>query len=260
MMSKLRQLIMNFGAATNRNAPKFNSLLAGICTVFLITSMGMAKATTVNVDAQSNIFKASITGGGDGLDPVLTSFTAGAGQILTFSSVAGLTNCCSSSALTLPDGENGSTNVNSSGGISGVVAPRTLFLAGVFVNTGNAPGGTAPDRLNYNGALQVSDLSFSPLLNQTFFIGDGLTGNGIGDIQSFIVPTLADAFYLGFVDGGSFVGNPSFYNDNTGSLDAVFDIGAPTSVVPVPAALPLFGTGLAIMGFIGWRRKRKATI
>jgi len=31
------------------------------------------------------------------------------------------------------------------------------------------------------------------------------------------------------------------------------------SVVPLPAALPLFGTGLAVMGFIGWRRKRKHT-
>lgn len=30
------------------------------------------------------------------------------------------------------------------------------------------------------------------------------------------------------------------------------------AVVPVPAALPLFGTGLAIMGFLGWRRKSKA--
>jgi len=28
--------------------------------------------------------------------------------------------------------------------------------------------------------------------------------------------------------------------------------------VPLPAAMPLFGAGLAIMGFIGWRRKRKA--
>ena len=28
--------------------------------------------------------------------------------------------------------------------------------------------------------------------------------------------------------------------------------------VPLPAALPLFGTGLAVMGFIGWRRKRIA--
>ena len=28
--------------------------------------------------------------------------------------------------------------------------------------------------------------------------------------------------------------------------------------VPLPAALPLFGTGLAILGFVGWRRKRAA--
>lgn len=33
---------------------------------------------------------------------------------------------------------------------------------------------------------------------------------------------------------------------------------ASVSAVPVPAALPLFGTGLAIMGFVGWRRKRNA--
>jgi len=30
-----------------------------------------------------------------------------------------------------------------------------------------------------------------------------------------------------------------------------------TSVVPIPAALPLFGSGLALLGFMGWRRKRK---
>lgn len=31
------------------------------------------------------------------------------------------------------------------------------------------------------------------------------------------------------------------------------------SAVPVPAALPLFGTGLAIIGFVGWRRRKKKT-
>lgn len=30
------------------------------------------------------------------------------------------------------------------------------------------------------------------------------------------------------------------------------------SVVPLPAGLPLYGAGLALMGFLGWRRKRKA--
>lgn len=34
--------------------------------------------------------------------------------------------------------------------------------------------------------------------------------------------------------------------------------GEQLSTVPLPAALPLFGTGLAAMGFIGWRRKRRA--
>jgi hypothetical protein len=28
--------------------------------------------------------------------------------------------------------------------------------------------------------------------------------------------------------------------------------------IPLPAALPLFATGLGAMGLLGWRRKRKA--
>ncbi len=32
--------------------------------------------------------------------------------------------------------------------------------------------------------------------------------------------------------------------------------GAP-SVVPIPAALPLYGTAIALMGFVGWRRKQR---
>jgi hypothetical protein len=33
---------------------------------------------------------------------------------------------------------------------------------------------------------------------------------------------------------------------------------APPNAVPLPAALPLFVTGLGALGLIGWRRKRKA--
>ena len=32
----------------------------------------------------------------------------------------------------------------------------------------------------------------------------------------------------------------------------------PVSEVPLPAALPLFATGLGALGLLGWRRKKKA--
>lgn len=37
-----------------------------------------------------------------------------------------------------------------------------------------------------------------------------------------------------------------------------FSLYGSPSAVPIPAALPLFGTGLGIMGFIGWRRKKQS--
>lgn len=54
-----------------------------------------------------------------------------------------------------------------------------------------------------------------------------------------------------FLDGGySKIGN----SPNLGSFLIRESI---VSAVPVPAALPMFGTGLAFLGFVGWYRKRK---
>jgi hypothetical protein len=50
----------------------------------------------------------------------------------------------------------------------------------------------------------------------------------------------------------------------SGSADGIVLVGSangnPATVpaVPLPAALPLFATGLGALGLIGWRRKRKA--
>jgi hypothetical protein len=38
------------------------------------------------------------------------------------------------------------------------------------------------------------------------------------------------------------------------------DFLVPTSATPLPAALPLFASGLGGLGFIGWRRKKKAAL
>ena len=43
---------------------------------------------------------------------------------------------------------------------------------------------------------------------------------------------------------------------STDSLYTTITVTDPTT--PLPAALPLFATGLAGLGLLGWRRKRKA--
>ncbi len=53
---------------------------------------------------------------------------------------------------------------------------------------------------------------------------------------------------------GSAQGVPSAADPVTGYFVEFENVSA----VPLPAALPLYGTGLAIMGFIGWRRRQRA--
>ncbi len=99
------------------------------------------------------------------------------------------------------------------------------------------------------GIVLTSGLQYMAYLDTT-----GL-GNTTSQRSGF--SSISDATY----SGGTFlwernVGDES-WNVNGGDAEfrAVFNS---VSQVPVPAALPLFGTGLALMGFFGWRRKRKA--
>ena len=39
-----------------------------------------------------------------------------------------------------------------------------------------------------------------------------------------------------------------------------FDYAVADTATPLPAALPLFATGLGALGLLGWRRKRKAHV
>lgn len=213
------------------------------------------------VDARSNLYKASPFSGGDGFDPLEILFTPAAGQELTFSTVFGNTHCCSGN----PHGSGGAnadgigglpaTNISADGGISGISAPGTLFLMGVFADS-SVGFGVAPGTLNYNAGLSTSDSVFTPLLNQSFFIGDGLTGSGFGQTQVFKVPDLADRLFLGFADGNAFSGPPNFFGDNTGGLTVAGNISQ-VSAVPLPAGLVLMLTGLATLGVLGTRRRPK---
>jgi hypothetical protein len=73
-------------------------------------------------------------------------------------------------------------------------------------------------------------------------------GHAIGLDHSFVAGALLNPLYpSAFIDGPQ-------ADDIAG---AQFLYGAPV-VVPIPAALPLFGSAVLQMGLIGWRSRRKA--
>ena len=93
------------------------------------------------------------------------------------------------------------------------------------------------------------------------FVSFGLLGNTGGIKFSQFSPDGGGIINLASLasNGGQLslrtIGNDPRYNLLAIGGSTIFR----TSVVPLPAALPMFGTGLALMGFIGWRRKRRGT-
>jgi len=117
--------------------------------------------------------------------------------------------------------------------------------------TDATPADPAPTSLNFTNNGTVGDIAtsfttLSPLLNQQFFIGDGLTGNGSGATQQFIVPNGATRFFLGFEDAGGYSGAPGQYQDNSGTLQASFTISG-SAAAPEPAVIALLAPGLALL-------------
>jgi hypothetical protein len=187
--------------------------------------------------------------GGQGTVPGSISVTGSTYVTLTASGIITLDGMQTND----PDGLSGGnpaylpTSIN--GGfesISGISAPGAGYLVGVFIGPGG-PSGTAPASLTYTSA--TTDLaSYSPVLDQVFFIGDGLTGDGTGANQLFYVPTGATQLYLGISDACQFVGAPSCYTGNSGTdsigyTDVTSGPVTPPATTPEPSSLILLATG-----------------
>jgi hypothetical protein len=201
----------------------------------------LALQQSVNVNGKENLFAAgrsTVPPPTDGLLPHEIKFAAGSGKVLTASSVRGQidTHC----GVVDPDGAGAcqGMDINSFSGISGMVASsNAMMLAGVFL-TDAAPSGSAPPRLDFSPGLGlgVGFLELRPQIAQAFWIGDGLTGDGDGLRQQIHVPAKATRLFLGFEDGGAFVGDPCCYDDNDGGYKATIFIGQGGPSGPEPKA------------------------
>jgi hypothetical protein len=253
-------------------AKKIVKTLAAIALGLAVTNVNPVKAAQLTIRADSNIFGAGKTfapapgGGLGGQLPPMFNFAAGPGKVLTFSSISGNVYVSGFSANSNNGNGDGGylfgTNILSYGGISGIRNDNAFaFLVGVFLNDFE-PTGTGPLALDFTNNTSFAELA--PQLNQTFFIGDGLTGSGSGNIQRFLVPDQATRLFLGFADGNSgqefppLPQLPAYYGDNAGSLVANFELQSATESVPEP------GTILGALACVAWgvtnkRKQRKNT-
>ncbi len=93
-------------------------------------------------------------------------------------------------------------------------------LVGLFLTDESPVGKPSPETLNFSSTgLGKAFVDLKPDIGQIFFIGDGRTGTGSGDIQRFTAPTGATRLFLGIADGLVFNGRPGFYEDNDGSYE-----------------------------------------
>ncbi len=132
-------------------------------------------------------------------------------------------------------------------GIADLSAPIDS-LVGVFLTDAQPDGFAAPAALDFGDAASRDFLSLSPELQQPFFIGDGLTSEGVRQI--FMAPSGATRLFLGAMDGYG------WYN-NTGEFAVTVPSGAPiiddggdpgAAVVPLPASILLLPLGFAALG------------
>jgi hypothetical protein len=124
-------------------------------------------------------------------------------------------------------------------------------------------GSTTPAGPANQGYTSGSGHILDWVQNTAGFTGAGLVTNGQVTSMSF-TGTDADLFAVHFGCGNSgpcelvwlFSGDTTF---TVNTLNGFSNISAfdPTPT-PLPAALPLFASGLGVLGLLGWRRKRSA--
>jgi hypothetical protein len=131
-----------------------------------------------------------------------------------------------------------------------------VSTTGTILHSVSIPAGTAPD--------VVSGLTWSLTSGTSYWLLQTTLNNGkFFFLDGGALPSDAD---IAIVFGGTFSSSistaiaPSLFTSNEDYADFNnITTSGPVSATPLPAALPLFATGLGALGLLGWRRKRKTS-
>jgi hypothetical protein len=162
------------------------------------------------------------------------------GTVLTFA-VSGSVSNVAASPTDPPDGSafftspfSGQPGTDSGNGIARINAPVNA-LVGVFLDDNVPSASPPPPGLDFSASgIGTAFGQLCPGLKQPFFIGDGLTGNGSGARQQFVVPPGATRLFLGTVDGFDWNTNTGAFNVNVTSTPQIsISTGVNSSVFAV---------------------------
>jgi len=197
---------------------------------------------------------------------------SGAGTV--YNATEGLSTTCPTTGSCSVDNIQTTETFNLAGGLSltatasdtnvtGVKAwdDLTPNFGGMGVGTGNT-GGDQDDNINGTNILK---LTFSSPITLTgvatlFDSAHGPFGNGSptnGTTGFFLLDGVKTSFSSANDNLLSITGTVFTFEEDTSSDPTFYVSALDYSATPLPAAFPLFATGLGAMALLGWRRKRK---
>jgi hypothetical protein len=221
-LSTLQNICAIFGLVAGLTVAAFFSPSQASTTVEDVTVYG-----TMNIYGSGHLTAPGPCGNGGGILPFEISIPDGTNRSVHFnlSGTVDFGPCCPTHG---PDGSVATSAIPQPqyNGLAGCDIPtRVQYLVAVFLDDFE-PMDPPPD------SLVIADEAFtelSPELRQIFFIGDGLTGEGSGETQTFHIPDDATRLFLGYADrcSSSQPDSPGYYSDNSGTVTgtATFDIG-----------------------------------